>query len=195
MKFKNISLLVAALVPFLFSCNDKSELNKKIDEVNEQCGFMLNSDLKDFPTLWKRRCKTDGTYDNFGFKEKRDGIDVYECGSYNGLTTEFYFHAKKQVGFKTRDPEFGFSIYGRTIGYPSYGYMNNFDDSAFHVLQEKGFDWKEDWNNKTPIVLPNGTTYVWDLFSFENKLHINYTRDVKYTFGASIVELEVFLDM
>ena len=65
----------------------------------------------------------DGKEMGFEYKEKRsDGVDVYTYGVKNGLETEFYYRNDAAVGFKTRDPEFGFSYFGYTIGYPIWSH-------------------------------------------------------------------------
>lgn len=138
MKAKAILLTILSILP-LCSCDTRSGLDKQIDMVNRQCGFMLNSKLEDFPPSWQGEFR--GTLEHFEFKKTRqDGIDVYTCGTWDYLTTEFYYRDGLEVGFKTRDPQFYFSIFGRTIGSPIYSFEGaNYKDLTT-VLIERSYD-------------------------------------------------------
>lgn len=182
---KKSILLSLALLPIVCSCDNRTTLQKKIDEVNEQCNFRINYKLEDFGRLWDSKYSGQIETDHFKFKERReDGIDVYTLGTVDYLTTEFYFRLGFLKGFKTRDPDFGFSIYGYTIRYPSY----NLDEK----LLSKGFEFVSSDRHREADVLPNGVRYVWNEFYFE-KLHINYSYNLLYSIAANITEIEVFL--
>lgn len=111
MKTKDV-ILLSSLIPFFCSCNTKTSLQKEIDVVNEECNFRLGMKLEDFPPSWKEKYHPGGeSNENFHFQKNNDGIDVYNCGTENGFTTEFYFKDGLEIGFRTRDlaPAFPFS--------------------------------------------------------------------------------------
>ena len=195
MKTKIILIASSLLSILLCSCHIKSALEKKIDELNEQCNFRLNTKFEDFPSIWKTKNWPDRYPEYFEYQsETEDGLFTYRCGTVDYFTTEFYFRDKKQVGFKTRDPEFGFSIYGYKIGSPAYGNQTTPDNDIEKTLYSNGFVIEDSQNEREKDVLPNGKKYTWKLSSFENKLHINYSVDLKNSYCYSLAEIEVFLD-
>ncbi len=191
MKAKGL-LTTCLLVLSLGSCNTKSELEKEIEAVNKECGFRLNSKIEDFPASWHGTVRR--TNEKFQFKETRDdGVDVYTCGTYDYLTTEFYFRDGLEVGLKTRDPQFGFSIFGRYLGAPIWSIKDSNYKDLISIFSERSYDYEPD-GHRDPDVLPNGYIYSWVTNVYKNKLHINYSWEPIYTFDGSLTEIEVFLD-
>lgn len=196
MKKTNKIVFILALILPLCSCqyDNRSALEKEIDAVNAQCDFRLNSKLEDFPVSWYG--SVGHSNDKFSFKETRDdGVDVYTCGSYDTLPTEFYYRDGLEVGFKTADPQFGFSIFGRYIGTPIYHFQGYSKKDLYGELMDRGYEWEPNIDHdREATAMPNGDRYSWNLLVFEGKLHINYSRDVIYAFNGSLKEIEVFLD-
>ncbi len=200
MKTKKILTMLLFVLP-LCSCDTRSDLEKEIDEVNKQCGFRLNTKLEDFPPTWKKEilhkwADEDGykAAEHFQFKETRDdGIDVYTCGTYDYLTTEFYYRDGLLAGLKTRDPQFGFSVFGRFLGTPFWPFTGGTDfESPLSILYNRGY--KAEYEEREGDRLPNGLVYTWVAFTYKDKLHIAISREPNYSFNESIKEFEVFLD-
>lgn len=200
MKKKTI-LMFSLCFLSLVSCNAKNEMQKAIDELNSSGlqGF-LGSKLENFKDTLHIRynfLSDDGSEAIFQFKETRDdGVDVYSFGTKYYLETQFYYRNDIAVGFKTRDPGFGLTIYGYGIDYPAWRNLKQEDGDAelFTTLIQKGFEkeigkdiWEDDPVNEK-------CAYSWCLFTFQNKLHVNYSWNSTYSAGYSMRTMEVFLD-
>ncbi len=191
MKVKKILSICLLALP-LCSCSTKSDIENEIDVLNSECGFILNTKIEDFPECWKG-CVYH-TRERFHFKETRDdGVDVYTCGTYDYLTTEFYYRDGLQVGFRTRDPQFGFSIFGRMLGSPYYAFEGCNYKFLPAIMWDKNFEHNFD-EDRRGDVLPNGHVYSWDLYVYKEKIHLNFSREPEYSFNDSLREFEVFVD-
>lgn len=193
-------VLFGALAPLICSCSTKNSLEKEVDAVNDQCNFRLNTKLEDFSPFWMTKYHytvdpfTFSEPEYFEFKETRsDGVDVYTCGTENYFTTEFYFKNGLEVGFRTRDPNFGFSIFGKTIGYPSHGSAGRYEDSVTYLLDKRGYN-QCSGHRKADVMGDGNLIYAWHEYNFENKLHIRYSSGPMYSFNGSVFELEVLLE-
>lgn len=183
-------LFVLLLVSPLCSCDTRSKLEKEIEVLNKECNFRLNTKLEDFPVSWKGRLNLSS--ERFGFKETReDGVDVYTCGTCDYLTTEFYYRNGLQVGFRTRDPQFGFSIFDRTIGSPTYPFDGYKYELLDKTLRDRGYEWN---GHREGYLLPDHRTLAWSLWLYEGKLHLNFTREWDFTANVCMKGIEVFLD-
>ena len=193
MKVKKMSIF-GVLLPLICSCNTKTSLQKEIDVVNEECNFRLGMKLEDFPPSWKEKYHPGSeSNENFHLQKNNDGIDIYNCGTENGFTTEFYFKDGLEIGFRTRDPGFGFSVFGKTIGYPCYGSAGHWEDSAFYILINRGYSSCS--HHREPTEAGDGyVRYAWYEYNFEDRLHIHFSCSPIYTFDGNIIELEVFLE-
>lgn len=199
MNIKN-ALSIGVICMTLCACNAKNSLSKEIEEANTYCNFILGSKLEDFPHHWKEGAYI-GNGENaeaFHFKEMReDGVDVYSCGKMNTFETLFYFRDGLNVGVTTPDPEYGFSIFGKTIGYPAYGTQGNFDDGAFDALDNRGYvEDKRGPDGKAEVVMGNDPylRFVWRRFTYADKLHVGFAYDPMYSYDGNIAIISVFLD-
>lgn len=170
-------------------CSCQSKLEKEVDAVNEGCNMMLGSSIDDFPDRWNK---------NFKFKETTsDGLNIYTCGTHNGSWTYFIYKNGIQVGLRTSDPQFGFSIFGKTIGYPGWGTQNKRSDCLMDILIDRGYGIVagSDVYHSLLVGLDN-IRYSWTRFSYEEKLYVSYAWDVdnQYTCSGSIGAIEFFLN-
>lgn len=132
----------------------------------------------------------------FEYSEKRDDVDVYACGVMNGGPTEFYFRNGINVGFVTREPEFGFTLYGNPIGYPVFDAHGKWSNSLFNVLRERGYDDDDDaekGRSKDSGINEN-FRYSWRRFKYKEKLHVAFASNVIYTCDGNLAVMEVFVD-
>ena len=200
---KKTYLLIAASVLFsLPSCSKQDVFQERIDDVNKGLFSILGSKPKDIYRCLglqyggsKTISSDDGKQTDFEYKEKRsDGVDVYTYGVKNGLETEFYYRNDAAVGFKTRDPEFGFSYFGYTIGYPIWSHFGEYT-SLPSALYQRGYDTdvvsekreEDTWNGHPKY-------YAWYSATFQNKLHLEFSWDEMYTLNGSMRTMSVFID-
>ncbi len=204
---RKILFIAFAIIPLLASCNRQNSIQEEMKALAE---------IGDLPlTLTKEKCDYLYTYDysniyeniyesfHYRYSETAYGVDIYTCGVVNGGETRFYFRDGINVGFATRDPQFGFSILGRTIGSPVYGQRDEgYDKDLYTELMNRGFEEDFEMQNTLPsetpawsIVRKNKPQYTTvRCMTYQEKLHINYCYDPIYSFRASMVGMEVFLE-
>lgn len=191
-------LLISICALSLFSCDSRSTIQKETDELNNYLRSFLGSKPDEFFQTLKissRVFSDDWSKATFQFKETRDdGVDVYTCGSKNGLETQFYYRNDMAVGLRTRDPQFGLTIYGYYPGYPVYSPYENYD-SLFDALENHGFKIETGLIEHEIDQNENYIRYPWCSAVFEEKLHISFSWNELYSVGGSLHTMEVILDV
>ena len=207
MKKNNILLAFLCTIPlFTTSCNKQNTIQEEIAVLENNGCFFLNKTFQEiydklgcrkFYDIYSEELKYTG---KFEYSKTVGKTEVYTAGAFNGQETMLYFRDGINVGFSTRDPQFGLSLFGCTIGSPSHGYITKFwDDSVVAKFHERG--WVYDYQRlekeyselsvldiNPPINTPHRYMY------YQNKLHVNYGMRTIESLGWSMISLEVYLD-
>ncbi len=209
-KRKYIFMFLCTISLFTTSCNKQNIIQEELAVLEKNGCLLLN---KTYEYIHKHAYGAEGRgrfYDIYAKELKFTGefkysktvgkTEVYTAGAFNGQETMLYFRDGINVGFSTRDPQFGLSLFGCTIGSPSHGYITKFwDDSVVAKFHERG--WVYDYQRlekeyselsvldiNPPINTPHRYMY------YQNKLHVNYGMKTIESLGWSMISLEVYLD-
>ncbi len=188
------------LIPLLVSCNKQNTLEEEINELTEKGNLLIGMSLNDcMKIIGDDYYNTFGSFYSIGkfeYSERRGNVDVYTCGVMNGGPTEFYFRNNVNIGFMTRDPEFGFTLFGKPIGYPIFGAHGKWDDSLFTIFENRGYE--DDPDTKEKKAKDSGIDdqfyYSWKCWKYKEKLHVAVASNVIYTLDGNMAVMEVLVD-
>lgn len=202
---KKYILTIFCLIPLLSSCNKQNTIQEEMKTLEDNGCFFLNKTLdyiKEKIGSWK-------FYDIYQDEPKKIGVfeysktiantDVYTCGIFNEQETRFYFRDNVNVGFSTRDPQFGFSLFGKTIGGPTYG-MNGewWDNSIVATFNSRGY-WVDSENPDSQsqlsiIDINEPLNCAYRYLTYQDKLHVHFGRECINSFCNSMLAMEVYLE-
>ena len=209
-KRKYIFTFLCIIPLFTTSCNRQNTIQEEIAVLEKNGCLLLNKTYEyihkhaygaecrgRFYDIYAKELKFTG---EFKYSKAIGKTEVYTAGAFNGQETVLYFRDGINVGFSTRDPQFGLSLFGCTIGSPSQGYITKFwEDSVVAKFHERG--WLYDYQrlekeyselSVLDINPPINTTHRY--MYYQNKLHVNYGMKTIESLGWSMISLEVYLD-
>ncbi len=199
------AFVLLCLASLLSSCNKQNTIQEEMKALEENGCFFLNKTLE----YVKGKIGSWKFYDIYGDEPKKIGMfeyskkigttDVYTCGTFNGQETRFYFRDNVNVGFSTRDPQFGFSLFGKTIGGPTYGMDGEWwDNSIVGKFDSRGYEFDavrhEEPSELSILDINEPLNCAYRYMTYKEKLHVNFGRECINSFCNSMLAMEVYLD-
>ncbi len=205
-KNKSVLAFLCAIPLLATSCNKQNTIQEEMTVLENNGCFLLNKTFQeiydkigfhDFYDIYSGEPKFTG---KFQYSKTIGKTDVYTAGTFNGQETKLYFRDGINVGFSTRDPQFGLSLFGRTIGSPTHGYINNWwDNSVVAKFHDRGwvydYDRLEEEYSELSVFDINPPEYTVPRYMYyQEKLHVNYGMKPLESLCWNMVSLEVYLD-
>ncbi len=209
-KNKNVLTFLCLFPLFLTSCNKQNTIQEEMETLENNGCFLLNKTYERiFKGFYGTECKGE-FFDIYSKELKNTGefeylktiskTDVYTAGIFNGQQTRFYFRDGINVGFSTRDPQFGQSLFGCTIGSPTRDYLNDgWNNSLIAKFNERGWTCtyerdEEERSELSVFDLDEPISLVHRYMKYKDKLHVNFGFENKYSLNWNMMSLEIYLD-
>lgn len=211
MKKRKYIFTFLCLSPLLLtSCNKQNTIDDEIETLaNNGCFFLSKTYERIFDKFYGTNCRG-RFYDIYAKELKFTGkfeysktigkTEVYTAGAFNGQETVFYFRDDINVGFSTRDPQLGLSLFGCTLGSPTRDYMNdNWDNSLIAKFNARGWNCtyerlEEERSELSTFDINEPIELVHRYMTYQDKLHVNFGFENQYSLSWNMMSLEVYLD-
>ncbi len=209
-KRKYIFMFLCTISLFTTSCNKQNTIQEELAVLEKNGCLLLN---KTYEYIHKHAYGAEGRgrfYDIYAKELKFTGefkysktvgkTEVYTAGAFNGQETMLYFRDGINVGFSTRDPQFGLSLFGCTLGSPTRDYMNDsWDNSLIAKFNARGwictYERLEEEHSELSIFdINEPIELVHRYMTYQDKLHVNFGFENQYSLSWNMMSLEVYLD-
>ena len=207
MKKNNMLLAFLCTIPlFMTSCNKQNTIQEEIAVLENNGCFFLNKTFQEiydklgsrkFYDIYSEELEYTG---KFEYSKTIGKTEVYTAGAFNGQETMLYFRDGINVGFSTRDPQFGLSLFGCTLGSPTRDYMNDsWDNSLIAKFNARGWNCtyerlEEDRSELSIFDINEPIELVHRYMTYQDKLHVNFGFENQYSLSWNMMSLEVYLD-